>query len=75
MNLVPKVLTESSSSTANKIVSRLRDEMKASIAKEYEKTIFILQFLTCDESEVQMRITENEFGLTEEDFAILLNMQ
>ena len=75
MNLVPKLVSESSSSTANKIVSRLRDEMKVQIAKEYEKTIFILQFLTCDEVEVQTRIEENEFGLTEEDFAILLNMQ
>jgi hypothetical protein len=52
MNLVPKLVSESSSSTANKIVSRLRDEMKVQIAKEYEKTIFILQFLTCDEGEV-----------------------
>ena len=75
MNLVPKVISESSSSTANKSVTRLREEMKIAIAKEYEKTIFILQFLTCDENEVQMRINENEFGLTEEDFSILLNMQ
>ena len=75
MNLVPKVISESSSSTANKSVARLREEIKIAIAKEYEKTIFILQFLTCDENEVQMRINENEFGLTEEDFSILLNMQ
>jgi len=75
MNLVPKLVSESSSTTANKTLTRLRDEMKVQIAKEYEKTIFILQFLTCDEGEVQTRIEENEFGLTEEDFVILMNMQ
>ena len=75
MNLVPKLVSESSSTTANKTLTKLRDEMKVQIAKEYEKTIFILQFLTCDEGEVQTRIEENEFGLTEEDFAILMNMQ
>lgn len=42
MNLVPKLVSESSSSTSNKTVTRFRDEMKVHIAKEYEKTIFIL---------------------------------
>jgi len=42
MNLVPKVISESSSTNANKSVARLKEEMKAAIAKEYEKTIFIL---------------------------------
>jgi hypothetical protein len=42
MSIVPKMLSESSSSTTNKVIMRLRDEMKMEIAREYEKTIYIL---------------------------------
>lgn len=75
MSIVPKLLSESSSSQTSKHVLRLRDEMKMEIAREYEKTIYILQFLVIDEKEIATRIKENDFGLTVDDFGMLLNIQ
>jgi hypothetical protein len=31
--------------------------------------------LVCDEKEIPLRIKENDFGLTERDFDVLLNIQ
>lgn len=42
MSIVPKLLSETSSSASNKLILRLRDEMKMDIAREYEKTIYIM---------------------------------
>lgn len=55
--------------------SRLEMKLKSEIAREYEKTIFILQFLNCDGKDIATRIRDNEYGLTEEDFGMLLNIQ
>ena len=49
--------------------------MKSQIAREYEKSIYILQFLVCDESEIETKLKENDYGLTEADFGLLLNMK
>ena len=49
--------------------------MKVDIAREYEKTIYIIQFLVCDEKEIPLKIKENDFGLTEEDFGYLINIK
>ncbi len=73
MSIVPKLLSETSSSSSNKLILRLRDEMKFDIAREYEKTIYIMQFLVCEEEEIPKRIKENDFGLTEQDLDGILN--
>ena len=52
---------------------RLRDEMKMDIAREYEKTIYIMQFLVCEEEEIPKRIKENDFGITQDDLGAILN--
>jgi hypothetical protein len=52
---------------------RLRDEMKMDISKEYEKTIYIMQFLVCEEEEILKRIKENDFGLTQDDLPGIFN--
>ena len=49
--------------------------MRNEIAREYEKTIYIIQFLVCDEKDLQCKIKENDYGLTEEDFGALTNIQ
>ena len=68
--IVPKLLGESNASQIKKYV----DEMKQDIAREYEKTIYILQFLVCDENEIEYKIKENDYGLTEADFDALLTI-
>lgn len=73
MQIVPKTISESGSSSNNKFIMRLRDEMKAEIAKEYERTIFIMSFLQCEEKDIQSRLRDNEYGITEEDLQILLS--
>ncbi|TNV84480.1 hypothetical protein FGO68_gene2070 [Halteria grandinella] len=73
MHIIPKLISESASSTNNKLIMRLRDELKAEITHEYERTLFIMQFLQLDELEIQGRIRDNEYGLTQEDFQIMLS--
>ena len=54
-------------------MQRVRDELRLEVAREYEKTIYILQFLTIsDQNETQARMKENDFGLGEEEFAVLI---
>jgi hypothetical protein len=40
------------SSAGNKVFTRLKEELRADIAKEYERTLFIMQFLQLDELEI-----------------------
>jgi hypothetical protein len=47
--------------------------MKIEISKEYEKTIYIMQFLVCEEDEIPKRIKENDFGLTKDDLPGIFN--
>ena len=46
---------------------KYQEELKHDILKEYEKTIFLLQFLVIDEREMQGRLKDNEFGVTVSD--------
>jgi hypothetical protein len=59
MYIVRKLQSETSSSASNKLILRLRDEMKNEIAREYEKTIYIMQFLVCQEEDINKRIQDN----------------
>jgi|LauGreDrversion4_2_1035121.scaffolds.fasta_scaffold35787_3 hypothetical protein len=59
MYIVPKLQSETSSTASNKLILRLRDEMKNEIAREYEKTIYIMQFLVCQEEDINKRIQDN----------------
>eukprot|EP00347_Sterkiella_histriomuscorum_P021714 403333020 len=69
--IVPKMLGEGSQSNTKRFV----DEMRQDIAREYEKTIYILQLIVCDEEEIEYKIQENDYGLTEQDFEALENIQ
>ena len=70
MQIVPKLTIPDNN--ISKGIIKMRDEMRIEIAKEYEKTIYIMQFLTCDERDIATKIRENEYGLKEEDFASML---
>ncbi|CDW72803.1 UNKNOWN [Stylonychia lemnae] len=68
--IVPKLLSESSPQ-----IKSIVDQFKVEIAREYEKTIYILQLLICDEEEIEDKIKENDYGLTEKDFGALSGIQ
>lgn len=68
--IVPKLLNEN-----NKDVKKAVEDMRSGIAREYEKTIYILQFLVCDVNDIADKIKENDYGLSEEDFAAMASIQ
>jgi len=64
--MTPKLLGE-----GNAQVKKAVEEMRVDIAREYEKSIYVLQFLVCEEGERETKVKENDYGLTEEDFQAL----
>lgn len=49
--------------------------MKSQVAKEYEKAIYVLEILDCEESEVPLKIKENDYDLKFSDFEALLSIK
>lgn len=70
MYIVPKLIVNNSESAS---VARVRDEMKAEIAREYERTIYIMQFLVCEEADIDKRVDGNEYGISREQLKGMLN--
>lgn len=62
--MIPKLISDANNARIKEAV----DEMKVEVAREYEKAIYILQFLVCEENERERKMKENDYGLTEEDF-------
>ena len=74
MYIVPKMLGDSGSSKDSKMIEKLRDEIKdKEIGWEYQKTIWVMQFLVCDENEIEQRVQGNEYGIKLEDIQKMIH--
>ena len=56
-------------------MTEIVQEIKSQIAREYEKALYILDLLDCEENEIPLKIKENDFGLNASDFEALLMIE
>jgi RNA polymerase-binding transcription factor DksA len=71
--LVPKMLSMQKQNNA--IFQKMVEHVRSQIAREYEKTIYILELMDSEESEIPLKIKENDYGLKFSDFEALLSIE